>query len=149
MGVGSPEDIVEGVTRGIDIFDSALPTQVARRGTLFTWQGRHNIRNSAYSQMSAPIDADCDCYTCRNFSAAYLHHLFRCKELLAYRLATIHNLSFMNNLMNRMREAIINDTFNIFRDGFLSNYRATDDRLRLAQREKRLAAWNRYQITKD
>jgi len=148
MGLGSPEDIVEGVTRGIDIFDSALPTQVARRGTLFTWQGKHNIRNSAYGQMRDPVDADCDCYTCRNFSAAYLHHLFRCEELLAYRLATIHNLSFMNNLMNRMRDAIINGTFNTFRDSFLSNYRATDDKLRLAQREKRLAARNRYKITR-
>jgi queuine tRNA-ribosyltransferase len=92
MGVGSPEDIIEAVARGCDIFDSALPTRVARNGALFTWQGRRNISNAAYSQMEQPIIPDCNCYTCRNFSAAYLHHLFSCDELLAYRLATIHNL---------------------------------------------------------
>ncbi|GAI03615.1 unnamed protein product, partial [marine sediment metagenome] len=101
MGVGSPEDLVEGIARGIDIFDSALPTRIARNGALFTWQGRHNIRNATYSQMEQPIDPDCNCYTCRTFSAAYLHHLFSCQELLGYRLATIHNLSFINNLMHK------------------------------------------------
>ena len=148
MGVGSPEDIVEGVSKGVDMFDSALPTQVARKGALFTWQGRHNIRNSTYSQMEAPIDSDCDCYTCRNFSAAYLHHLFKCQELLAYRLATIHNLRFMNTLMNKIRDAIINGTFNTFRDSFLTNYQPTDDEVRLAQRQKWLDARNRNELTK-
>ncbi|GAI92484.1 unnamed protein product, partial [marine sediment metagenome] len=98
MGVGSPEDIVGSVAKGIDIFDSALPTQVARKGALYTWQGRLNIRNAIYSNMDAPVDPDCDCYTCRHFSAAYLHHLFRCQELLSYRLNTIHNLSFISEL---------------------------------------------------
>ena len=147
MGVGSPEDIVEGVTRGIDIFDSALPTQVARKGALFTWQGRHNIQNSTYRQMADPIDPECDCYTCRNFSAAYLHHLFKCQELLAYRLATIHNLSFMNSLMEKIRDAITGGTFNNFRDSFLANYRPTNDEVRLAQKKKWLDAQNRKGIS--
>jgi len=149
MGVGSPEDIVESVARGVDMFDSALPTSVARKGGFYTWQGRHNIRNSIYSQMEDPIDPDCDCYTCHNFSAAYLHHLFECQELLVYRLATIHNLSFINNLMNKIRDVIINGTFNTFRDSFLVNYQPTDEELRLAQKQKWLDARNRNQIDKS
>ena len=149
MGVGSPEDIVESVGKGIDIFDSAMPTQVARKGALFTWQGRINIRNSSYSHQREPIDSDCTCYTCRHFSAAYLHHLFRCQELLAYRLATIHNLSFMGNLMNKIREAIIDGALSTFRDRFLAEYRTTDEQVRLAQRKKWLEAQNRNKITKD
>ena len=148
LGVGSPEDIVKGVDKGIDIFDSALPTQVARKGALYTWQGRYNIRKSAYSRREDPIAPDCDCYTCRNFSAAYLHHLFRCQELLAYRLATIHNLRFMNTLMSRIRDAIINGNFSTFRDNFLANYQPTDDRVRLAQKQKRLEAWNHHKPIK-
>ncbi len=147
MGVGSPEDIVDSVGKGIDIFDSAMPTQVARKGALFTWQGRINIRNSAYNHQRGPITPDCTCYTCRHFSAAYLHHLFRCQELLAYRLATIHNLSFMSDLMSKIREAIINGTFVTFRDKFLSEYRTTDEQVRLAQREKWLEAQDRNKIT--
>ncbi len=136
MGVGSPEDIIESVDRGVDMFDSALPTRVARNGALFTWQGRHNIQNSAYSQTAEPIVPGCDCYTCRTFSAAYLHHLFNCDELLAYRLATIHNLSFINSLMHKIRSAIINSTFSSFRDNFLSSYKPTDEQKRLNQKQK-------------
>ena len=136
MGMGSPEDIVEGVARGIDIFDSALPTRVARNGALFTRLGRVNIRNAAYKQMERPIDPDCDCYTCRTFSAAYLHHLFNCNELLAYRLATIHNLSFISNLMRKVRSAILDGTFNSFKDNFLASYRPTDEQTRLNQKQK-------------
>lgn len=149
MGVGSPEDIVESVARGIDIFDSALPTHVARKGALFTWQGRINMRNSAYNRQRDPVAPDCTCYTCRHFSVAYLHHLFRCQELLAYQLATIHNLSFMSDLMSKIREAIIDGTFTTFRDKFLSEYRTTDEQVRLAQRKKWLEAQNRNKITKD
>lgn len=149
MGVGSPEDIVESVARGIDMFDSALPTSVARKGGFYTWQGRYNIRNYIYSQMREAVDPDCDCYTCHNFSAAYLHHLFECQELLAYRLATIHNLSFIDNLMKKIRDAIINGTFNTFRDSFLANYQPTDEELRLAQKQKWLDARNRNQIDKS
>ena len=148
MGVGSPEDVVEGVARGIDIFDSALPTQVARKGALFTRQGRYNIQNSTYKQVEAPVDPDCACYTCRNFSAGYLHHLFKCREMLAYRLATIHNLSFMNSLMQRIRDAITSDTFNSFRESFIAGYNATDEKVRLAQKKKWLDAQSRKDINR-
>jgi len=136
MGVGSPEDIVEAVAKGCDIFDSALPTRVARNGGLFTAEGRQNIRNAAFSRMEQPIVPGCDCYTCRNFSAAYLHHLFSCEELLAYRLATIHNLSFISNLMNKIRGAILDGTFVAFKDSFLKNYQPTDEKTRLSQKQK-------------
>ena len=142
MGVGSPEDLLEGIARGIDIFDSALPTRVARNGAFFTGQGRHNIGNTAYRQMEQPIDPDCDCYTCRTFSAAYLHHLFRCDELLAYRLATIHNLSFIASLMHQARGAILNGTFSSFRDDFLAGYKPTDEQIRLEQKQKWLKSRN-------
>ena len=136
MGVGSPEDLVESIARGVDMFDSALPTRVARNGAFFTWQGRYNIGNSTYSRMEQPIDSECDCYTCRTFSAAYLHHLFNCNELLAYRLATIHNLNFISNLMRKARNAILNSTFNSFRDDFLINYKPTNEQIRLEQKQK-------------
>jgi len=136
MGVGSPEDIVEAVAQGCDIFDSALPTRVARNGGLFTGEGRQNIRNAAFSRMEQPIVAGCDCYACRNFSAAYLHHLFNGEELLAYRLATIHNLSFIAELMNKIRSAILDGTFVAFKDSFLKNYQPTDEKTRLSQKQK-------------
>jgi len=136
MGIGAPEDIVESVDRGIDMFDSVLPTRVARNGAFFTWYGRHNINNSVYRRMEQPLDADCDCYTCRTFSAAYLHHLFNCNELLAYRLATIHNLNFISNLMRKIRSAILNGTFSSFKDSFLSGYKPTDEKVRLEQKQK-------------
>jgi len=142
MGIGSPEDIVEGVARGIDIFDSALPTRVARNGALFTWQGRRNIRNAAFGQMDQPIIPDCDCYTCRTFSAAYLHHLFKGEELLAYRLATIHNLNFIHNLMGKIRSAILNGTFNTFKDNFWASYQPTDEQTRFSQKQKWLKSRN-------
>ncbi len=136
MGIGSPEDLLEGIARGVDIFDSVLPTRVARNGALFTQQGRQNIGNAAYHQLEQPIDPDCDCYTCRTFSAAYLHHLFGCAELLAYRLATIHNLHFISNLMRKVRSAILDGTFNSFKDNFLASYKPTDEQIRLNQKQK-------------
>jgi queuine tRNA-ribosyltransferase len=136
MGVGSPEDLVECASRGIDIFDSALPTRVARNGALYTPSGRVNILNGRFSEMLQPIDTTCNCYTCRAFSAAYLHHLFKARELLAYRLATIHNLTFISNLMRRMREAILDGTFAAFSDDFLANYQPTDEATRLDQKQK-------------
>ncbi len=136
MGVGSPEDIVEAVARGIDIFDSALPTRVARNGAVFTWEGRHNIQNTVYSRMEQPVVPGCDCYTCRTFSAAYLHHLFSCDELLGYRLATIHNLSFIHNLVQKIRSAILDGTFSSFKDSFLASYRPTNEQIRLDQKRK-------------
>jgi len=136
MGVGSPEDILEGVSRGIDMFDSALPTRVARNGALFTRSGRVNIRNAVFSRMKEPLEPGCECYTCRTFSTSYLHHLFNARELLAYRLATIHNLTFISRLMSETRQAIRNNTFNSFKKGFLSGYRTTDERTRIAQKQK-------------
>jgi queuine tRNA-ribosyltransferase len=136
MGMGSPEDIVEGVARGCDIFDSALPTRVARNGAFFTGHGRHNIRNAGYSRMGEPMSPDCDCYTCRTFSAAYLHHLFNCEEMLGYRLMTIHNLSFITNLTNKIRSAILDGTFSSFRNSFWANYQPTDEQVRLNHKQK-------------
>jgi queuine tRNA-ribosyltransferase len=140
MGVGSPEDIIEGVARGIDIFDCALPTRVARNGALFTAQGRINIRNAAYKTMDAPLDPDCDCYTCRTFSAAYLSHLFRSGELLALRLATVHNLHFISSLMRRIRGSILDGTFTVFREEFLSGYETTDEATRVEQKRRWLTS---------
>jgi queuine tRNA-ribosyltransferase len=136
MGVGSPEDIVEGVARGIDIFDCALPTRVARNGALFTPAGRINIRNAAYRQQSSPIDPTCACYACHTFSAAYVHHLFVAKELLFYRLATIHNLTFISHLVERIRNSILEGTFGSLRRDFMSTYKPTDERTRIQQKEK-------------
>jgi queuine tRNA-ribosyltransferase len=136
MGVGSPEDIIEGVSRGIDLFDSALPTRVARNGALFTMQGRQNIRKAVYKTKEQPVDANCDCYTCRTFSAAYLHHLFKCEELLAYRLATIHNLRFIIRLIQKIESAIQQNTFSAFKNDFLSQYQVTDEKVRLIQKQK-------------
>ncbi|MFH1926110.1 MAG: tRNA guanosine(34) transglycosylase Tgt [Chloroflexota bacterium] len=143
MGVGSPEDIIEGVVRGIDIFDSALPTRVARNGALFTWEGRRNIRNATFSRMGQPIVSGCRCYTCRTFSTAYLQHLFKCEELLSYRLATIHNLHFIHNLMEKVRSAIIDGTFPGFREEFWSRYRPTDEQTRVSQKQKWLESKGR------
>jgi len=106
MGVGRPEDIVAAVLRGIDLFDCVMPTRHARNGHLFTHQGVINIRNSAYGADLAPLDAACDCYTCRHFSRAYLRHLDRCNEILGARLNTIHNLHFYIGLMRALRAAI-------------------------------------------
>ncbi|MFC2068850.1 tRNA guanosine(34) transglycosylase Tgt [Chloroflexota bacterium] len=136
MGIGSPEDIIKGIDMGVDIFDSALPTRVARNGAFFTMHGRINIRNAYYKQVERSIDPHCHCYTCSTYSAAYLHHLFNCNELLAYRLATIHNLSFINKLMYEIRVAIINNTFSLFKDSFLASYKSTNERVRLIQKQK-------------
>ena len=106
MGVGRPEDIVAAVARGIDLFDCVMPTRHARNGHLFTSSGVINIRNSAFAADLSPVDAACDCYTCRNFSRAYLRHLDRCNEILGSRLNTIHNLHFYITLLRSLREAI-------------------------------------------
>ena len=133
MGVGSPEDIVEGVWYGVDMFDCVLPTRVARNGAVYTRDGRRNIRHSSFKTRWAPIDAECGCYTCRTFSAAYVHHLFKCEELLAYRLATIHNLHFMQQLMLDIRRAVENDSFAEFRGEFRQRYQTSNEVVRLAQ----------------
>ena len=106
MGVGTPEDLVECVCRGIDMFDCVMPTRNARNGHLFTSNGIIKIRNSCYKDDLAPLDHNCDCYTCKNFSRAYLHHLDKCKEGLGARLNTIHNLKYYQDLMHGLRQAI-------------------------------------------
>lgn len=136
MGVGSPEDLVENVKRGVDLFDSALPTRTARNGALFTSGGRINIRRAEFKGRDQAVDHGCDCYTCRRFSAAYLSHLFRSQELLAYRLATIHNLRFVTRLMQRMRAAILEGRYAEFYGDFLGSYRTTDEDVRLAQKQR-------------
>lgn len=134
MGVGAPEDIIEAVACGIDIFDCALPTRVARNGALFTRQGRVNIRRALYAKIDRPLDPSCDCFTCRTFSAAYLSHLFRSDELLALRLASIHNLRFISNLTRGIRESILAGSFEYFRQDFLSGYKTTDEPARVDQK---------------
>jgi queuine tRNA-ribosyltransferase len=144
MGVGSPEDIVEGISRGIDIFDSALPTRVARNGALYTMEGRQNISKAVYKMKEGPIDEQCDCYTCLNFSAAYLHHLFKCGELLAYRLATIHNLRFIVRLIQEIHESIRGKQFPNFKRNFLGHYQTTDELVRQQQKKKWLNSQRLY-----
>lgn len=140
MGVGSPEAIIEGILRGCDVFDSALPTRVARNGAFFTAQGRFNISNAAYRLQVEPLASGCGCYTCANFSAAYIHHLYRARELLAHRLLTLHNLGFIASLLDKARQAIATDRFGAFRDEFLGAYRPTDEVARLSQKEKWLSS---------
>lgn len=118
MGVGTPADLVEGVWRGIDMFDCVMPTRNARNGTLFTSRGRVVIKNAKYREDQRPLDEDCDCYTCRNYSRAYLRHLFQCREILSYHLNTIHNLHYYLNLMDGIRKSIENDCFAVFRKDF-------------------------------
>ena len=118
MGVGTPEDLVEGVWRGVDMFDCVMPTRNARNGTLFTSSGKVVIKNSRHREDQAPVDKWCGCYTCSNYSRAYLRHLFVSREILAYHLNTIHNLYYYLNLMQEIREAIEKDSFASFRNDF-------------------------------
>lgn len=136
MGVGSPEDLIEGIARGIDMFDCVLPTRLGRNGALLTDDGRINLRNAACRERDEPADPTCDCLACSQFSLAYLHHLFRNDELLGHRLATHHNLRYLARLTGRAREAIAAGTFEPFRQAFLERYRPADEAARLAQRRK-------------
>ena len=141
MGVGSPEDLVNGVAGGVDLFDCVLPTRIARNGTVLTDAGRVTLSRGALREVDAPIDPTCDCYTCRNFTTAYLHHLFKAEELLGHRLASIHNLRYMARLGSRMRQAITDGTYGTWRDAFLRGYRVADESVAQVQRERRVAAW--------
>jgi queuine tRNA-ribosyltransferase len=114
MGVGAPEDLINCVGLGIDMFDCVLPTRMARTGTMLTKDGRLNLRNARFARDKRPIEEDCGCPACRNYSRAYLRHLFAARELLAYRLGTLHNLYFTLNLMARIRKAIENDNYAAF-----------------------------------
>ncbi len=111
MGVGRPENILEAIERGVDMFDCVMPTRNARNAYLFTSNGIVTIKNAIYKDDFSPLDANCDCYTCQNYSKAYLRHLFHAKEILAYELGTIHNLRFYLNLVKEARKQILNDTF--------------------------------------
>ena len=143
MGVGSPEDLVESVARGIDMFDCVLPTRIARNGALFSRDGRINIYSAPHRERDEPVEPGCDCYTCQTFSAAYVHHLFKSKELLGYRLATIHNLRFVLRMMEEMREAILNDSFGSYREAFHRRFTPPDEKVRRAQQRKWLRAQER------
>ncbi|ABY94672.1 MULTISPECIES: tRNA guanosine(34) transglycosylase Tgt [Thermoanaerobacter] len=122
MGVGSPDDLIEGVIRGVDMFDCVLPTRIARNGTVFTSKGKLIVRDAPYAEDFSPLDEECDCYTCRNYSRAYIRHLFKANEILAARLATIHNLYFLIKLMERIREAIRQDRLLEFKKQFFKKY---------------------------
>jgi queuine tRNA-ribosyltransferase len=141
MGVGSPEDLVQGVGAGIDLFDCVLPTRLARNGTILTDAGRESLLRSRWREVETPLDPGCDCYTCARYPTAYVHHLFKAEELLAYRLATIHNLRFMTRLSARMRGAILEGRFGAWRREFLAGYRVADEGARQDQRARRLAAF--------
>lgn len=134
MGVGSPEDLVESVAAGFDMFDCALPTRAARNGGLYTATGRIDVTTAPYRTREVPVEEGCDCFTCKHYSAAYVHHLFKAKELLAYRLASIHNLRFYQRLMHQMREAIQSQRFVQFRQAFHARYVPADEEARMEQR---------------
>ena len=119
MGVGTPGNIIEGVYRGVDLFDCVMPSRNARHGHLFTWDGIINIKNLKYERDESPIDPHCDCPVCRNFSRAYIRHLQKADEMLGMRLAVMHNLYFYNHLMERIREALDNGTFQQFHDTYV------------------------------
>ena len=146
LGVGSPDDLLEGVARGVDLFDCVLPTRTARTGGLYTPQGRVNVRTARFREEQGPVDPDCDCYTCRTFSAGYLHHLIRAEgddskgELLYYRLASIHNLRFLIRLMEGARAAILAGTFPAYRERFLAGFTPPDRAVAEEQRRKRAGA---------
>lgn len=127
MGVGSPEDLVEGVLRGVDIFDCVLPTRMARNHAALTRRGRLNLRNAAFADDARPIDPECDCATCRSFSRAYLRHLIVAGEMLAATLLSIHNLRVLIRLATDLRQAVLEGRTSAFADGFRANYRKHRD----------------------
>lgn len=122
MGVGSPDDLLEGVLRGIDMFDCVLPTRIARNGTAMTSQGKVVVRNASYAEDFTSLDPECDCYTCRNYTKAYLRHLIKCNEILGARLLTIHNLHFLLKLMENVRGAIKEDRLLDYKKDFFEKY---------------------------
>ncbi|MGS0764974.1 tRNA guanosine(34) transglycosylase Tgt [Syntrophomonas curvata] len=123
MGVGTPEDLLEGVKRGVDMFDCVLPTRLARHGTAYTAEGRITVRNAFYADDFSPLDGSCECYVCRNYSRAYLRHLVKAEEMLAHRLLSYHNVYFLVKLMENIRSAIKAGSFSAFYHHFFSTYR--------------------------
>lgn len=122
MGVGSPDSLIDGAIRGVDMFDCVLPTRIARNGTLMTSNGRVVIKNAKYEKDFGSIDENCDCHTCKNYSRAYVRHLIKCNETFGLRLASYHNLYFLLNLMEQVRDAIRNDRLGDFREEFFEQY---------------------------
>ena len=129
MGVGDPIDIIEGVIRGIDIFDCVLPTRIARHGNAFTKYGKINLKNAKYKEDFTPIEENCDCYACKNFTKAYIRHLISVDEMFGMSLLSIHNLRFLIRLTEDLRECIKNDNILEYRDEFIKNYYHGDDYL--------------------
>ena len=126
LGIGEPSDLFGAVENGCDLFDCVAPTRMARNGTLHTKYGRINITNAKFTDDYSPVDSECECYTCRNYTRSYVAHLFRSKEILASTLASIHNLYFIINLVKKMRAAIFEDTFDAFKADFISRYYSAD-----------------------
>lgn len=122
MGVGEPEDIIEGVIRGVDIFDCVLPTRIARHGNAFTKYGKISLKNAKYKEDFTPIEEGCDCYACKNYTKAYIRHLVNVDEVLGGRLLSIHNIRFLIRLTEELREAIKKDKLLEYRDEFYKNY---------------------------
>jgi queuine tRNA-ribosyltransferase len=127
MGVGLPEDMVDAFTRGVDMFDCVIPTRNGRTGTVFTSRGRLVVKNAEYKDDHRPIDDDCTCYACRNFSRAYIRHLFNAGEILAPRLATMHNIHFFVQVVSRMREALMGGRLLEWKEEFLKNYQVREE----------------------
>jgi len=126
MGVGSPDCLVEGVARGVDMFDCVLATRIGRNGTAFTRNGRLVLRNQTYAEDSRPIEEGCDCYACRNYSRAYIRHLIKTNEMLSGTLLSLHNLRFLTRMMEEIRQAINDGTFSEYRARFWDSYRISD-----------------------
>jgi queuine tRNA-ribosyltransferase len=122
MGVGTPLDLILCVDAGIDMFDCVMPTRVARNGTLYTWQGKVSIKRNEFKNDPSPLDPECDCYTCKNYSKAYLRHLYLAGEILSARLNTVHNLHFYLSLMKKARQAILSSEWPAFRDFCLTRF---------------------------
>jgi queuine tRNA-ribosyltransferase len=122
MGVGRPDNLVEGIIRGVDMFDCVLPTRIARNGTAFTSSGKVVVRNAKYKEDFTPLDNECDCYACKNFTKAYLRHLINVGEMLGAQLLSIHNLRFLTKLTEDIKQAIWEDRLLDFRDEFYKKY---------------------------
>ncbi|MEG2708463.1 MAG: tRNA guanosine(34) transglycosylase Tgt, partial [Vagococcus sp.] len=122
MGVGTADSLIDGVIRGVDMFDCVLPTRIARNGTCMTSQGRLVVKNAKYARDFRPIDEKCTCYTCRNYSRAYIRHLIKCDETFGIRLTSYHNLHFLLNVMKQVRQAIMDDNLLEFRQAFFEEY---------------------------
>lgn len=127
MGVGTPDYLIEAAIAGIDMCDCVLPTRIARNGTAMTWNGKVVVRNATYEKDFTPLDSECDCYTCRNYTRAYIRHLVKTKEILGVRLISMHNLYFLTKLMERVRIEIENDNLRNFRDEFYKKYGYTEE----------------------